>query len=74
MVGTVKGQTELSSKAVAQRWHDQQRLGRQALFGLWFLLGPVSITWQRSRTISPFRPIASLATSTMLVRRRWRRI
>jgi metallo-beta-lactamase class B len=56
MVGTTKGQTELSPKAVAQGWHDQQRLGCQALLGLWFFLGAIGVDLAAQSNDQPFPP------------------
>jgi len=56
MVGTTKGHTELSSKAVAQGWHDQRRLGCQALLGLWFFLGAIGVDLAAQSNDQPFPP------------------
>ena len=56
MVGTTKGQTELSPKAEAQGWHDHRRLGCQALLGLWFFLGAIGVDLAAQSNDQPFPP------------------
>jgi metallo-beta-lactamase class B len=56
MVGTTKYRTELSCKTVAQGWHDQRRLGFQALLGLWFFLGAIGVDLAAQSNDQPFPP------------------
>ena len=56
MVGTKKDHAELSSKAMAQGWQDQRRLGRQALLGLWLLLGAIGGVLAAQSNDQPFPP------------------
>ena len=56
MVDTTKGQTKLSSKVVVQGWHDQQRLGRQVLLGLWLFLGVIGVELAAQSNDQPFPP------------------
>lgn len=56
MVRTTSGHAEFSSKVVVQGWHDQRRLGRKALFGLWFLLGTMGSDLAAQSNDQPFPP------------------
>jgi len=56
MVGTTKSHSDLSSKAEAQGWHDQWRLGCQALLGLSFFLGAIGVDLAAQSNDQPFPP------------------
>ena len=57
MVGTTRSHSDLSSKAeAAQGWHDQWRLGCQALLGLSFFLGAIGVDLAAQSNDQPFPP------------------